>query len=321
MRRAVDVPLAHRAEHWRRLLTTAIAPMDVRLREGPGTLDSVAAAPLGRVQVARVSIGPGGVHRTRRHIGRRDPAAYHVVLHVAGDADLQHQGRGGRLTPGTLSVVDLAEPFACRHSAETIVALTVPKSLMPLSEADVNGVTGVPLSGSEGAARLLAGMLRELSGRLDEVDPQSSARLGVALVDLVAATITPLLRHRPGESANTMASRRRALLLQIHRYIEERLAHPDLGPEQIAAAHHISLRYLHKLFESQATSVAGLIRQRRLEGCRRDLLDPNQGHRTVSAVGASHGFVSDTQFSRAFRSRYGVPPGEFRRAHLQADPG
>lgn len=80
----------------------------------------------------------------------------------------------------------------------------------------------------------------------------------------------------------------------------------------IAAAHHISVRYLHRLFEAEDKTVASWIRGRRLERSRLDLLDPALAGRPVSAIGARWGFTSAIHFSRAFRAVYGLPPGEYR---------
>jgi AraC-like DNA-binding protein len=44
--------------------------------------------------------------------------------------------------------------------------------------------------------------------------------------------------------------------------IEARLGDPELDPDQIARASFISTRYLHKLFESEGTSVCRWIRRR-----------------------------------------------------------
>ena len=52
----------------------------------------------------------------------------------------------------------------------------------------------------------------------------------------------------------------RALLLRVRAFIEDRLVDPGLTPAAVARAHHISLRYLYKLFEAERTSVAALIR-------------------------------------------------------------
>jgi AraC-like DNA-binding protein len=80
----------------------------------------------------------------------------------------------------------------------------------------------------------------------------------------------------------------------------------------IAAENHVSLRYLHKLFETQQMTVAGWIRQRRLERCRRDLRDPALSHLPVSAIAARSGLIDAAHFSRVFRAAYGISPSEYR---------
>jgi AraC-like DNA-binding protein len=108
-------------------------------------------------------------------------------------------------------------------------------------------------------------------------------------------------------------SRERTLLLRIHAFIEEHLGETELSPGIVAAAHHVSLRYLHRLFEAQDTTVAGWIRRRRLERCRRDLADPAFRAVPVAAVAARWGLPDSAHFSRLFRRTYGLPPAEYRR--------
>ncbi len=127
--------------------------------------------------------------------------------------------------------------------------------------------------------------------------------------------LTVALGERLGVSgAIPTASRRRALLVQIHAFIEAHLGDRELSPRSIAAAMYISVRYLHKLFENEQTTVVDLIRRRRLEHCHRDLLDPSLDAVPVSAIAARWGFSTPAHFSRLFRTTYGVPPVELRNA-------
>jgi AraC-like DNA-binding protein len=113
-----------------------------------------------------------------------------------------------------------------------------------------------------------------------------------------------------------------ALRRRVHAFIEQRLADPALSPAVIADAHHVSVRYLYKLFEGRHRGVAGWIRSRRLERSRRDLLDPALAARPVSAIAARWGLVDPAQFSRLFRAAYGTPPLEYRRTMGRASgPG
>ncbi len=85
----------------------------------------------------------------------------------------------------------------------------------------------------------------------------------------------------------------------------------------IAAAHHISVRYLYKLFETDmpGQGVADWIRQRRLERCQRDLLDPALQGRPVNAIEARWGLADAASLSRMLRTAYGVPPAYSRVLH------
>lgn len=93
-----------------------------------------------------------------------------------------------------------------------------------------------------------------------------------------------------------------ALRSRVVGFIEARLSDRDLTPAKVAAAHHMSVRRLHKLFEDQPLTVAALIRRRRLEQCRAELAGTD---RTVAAVAARWGFADPAHFSRLFKATYG----------------
>ncbi|HWS50049.1 MAG TPA: helix-turn-helix domain-containing protein, partial [Microbacterium sp.] len=107
----------------------------------------------------------------------------------------------------------------------------------------------------------------------------------------------------------------RALVQRIRGYIDRNLASTELGPAAIASAHFISTRHLHGLFQEQGMTVSTWIRTRRLEQCRRDLLDPMLADRPVAAIAARWGFVDAAHFSRAFKAAFSVSPSEYRAAH------
>jgi AraC-like DNA-binding protein len=100
-------------------------------------------------------------------------------------------------------------------------------------------------------------------------------------------------------------------------FIEAHLADPALDTSMVAAAHHVSPRYLQKLFEAEGLTVAGWIRTRRLQRCHRDLHDPMLASVRIGTIGVRHGFADANHFSRLFQQAYGVSPRSLpERLHL-----
>jgi AraC-like DNA-binding protein len=144
---------------------------------------------------------------------------------------------------------------------------------------------------------------------MDRYHPAEAARLSTAALEVLATRLAQELecdRWVPPET------HRRVLLTRVHAFIQQHLGDPELSPGMIAAAHHVSLRLLHKLFQEQGQTMAGWIRQCRLERSQRDLVDPTQASRPVAAVAVRWGFGSTTHFTRAFRAAYGLPPHHYR---------
>jgi AraC-like DNA-binding protein len=108
------------------------------------------------------------------------------------------------------------------------------------------------------------------------------------VTDLLATLIAEL-------AGDTMAVQsddpRRELVLRVRQYINHHLGDQELTPEMIADAHRISVRYLHRIFEGEGTSVSRLVQQRRLEECRRELARRAPVNRTVSAVATLPGHL------------------------------
>jgi AraC-like DNA-binding protein len=150
--------------------------------------------------------------------------------------------------------------------------------------------------------------LQDLVRNADSYRPGDTTRLVTITLDLITTMLARELDH--GRSLPPDSSRQ-ALLAQIHAYIGKHLADPELSLEAIAAAHHVSVRSLHRLFQAQDTTVMAWIRARRLDHSRRDLADPQLRDRPIHAIAARWGFTAP-HFTRIFHTTYGVRPQDFR---------
>jgi AraC-like DNA-binding protein len=85
-----------------------------------------------------------------------------------------------------------------------------------------------------------------------------------------------------------------------------------LTPSSIAQACQINVRYMHRLYALEKETLARYILRRRLEECARALASPYRS-RSITEIAFAYGFKSATHFGRAFRQRYRVTPGKYRR--------
>jgi AraC-like DNA-binding protein len=209
---------------------------------------------------------------------------------VPGDLTTQDSSR-----PYT---IDIAEPFE-------LIVFNFPKYLLGPHADHIRARTAMRIAGDSGLAARVAPFLTGIVDGLDDGSIIETDGLTDTMVGLLRSLFSTGRPAVPGDQAGL-------LLRRIRAYVEEHLPEPGLGPEQIAAAHFISVRYLHKLFEGEETSVSRFVQQRRLERCRRDLAAPTLAGHTIESVATAWGMTNPDHFSRVFRAAYGCSPRQWR---------
>lgn len=317
--RADEAPAKSRLADWCDRITGIIGPHEVRAPYGIDARDRLVVGEVGPVLVGDMWSGrPAWVHRSRRNILRSDADDELCKVHVMarGHGVVRQDGRDARLGPGDFAFVDLSRPAHWDMSPMRCVVIGFPRRLLPLETDGTARLTAVRVRGDRGVGRLVSSLARQLPRQLGDPSPASPAspavatRLGTAILDLLTVALASQV---DGSAQVPVQTQQRALLVRVHAFIEERLSDPGLSPAVIAAAHHMSVRSLYNLFEDQETTVASWIRRRRLERCRRDLLDATQRTVPVSTIAARWGLTNPAHFSRAFRAAYGMAPIDYRR--------
>uniref|UniRef100_A0AAU2VF12 Helix-turn-helix domain-containing protein n=1 Tax=Streptomyces sp. NBC_00003 TaxID=2903608 RepID=A0AAU2VF12_9ACTN len=267
---------------------------------------------LGHVRVSVLEYSGIRSRRSPALVRACDPELLQLGVTRSGRQSLA-QGRGAASTGGAeLLLSDTSQPYEAEvapdgaHARSLLVQ--VPRNSLTVPRAKVSALIARPLSAADGLGALLVQTLARAEADAAHYRPQDTHRLGAVAAQLVDAFLAHHL-----DLADPPESRPQALLTSIHAFIDRHLADPGLSPAPIAAAHHISVRYLHRLFASEGTTVGSTVRGRRLERCRLELADPRLLARPVRAIGARWGYTNPADFNRAFRAAYGMPPGEYRR--------
>jgi AraC-like DNA-binding protein len=188
-----------------------------------------------------------------------------------------------------------------------VITLVFPRSMLALP---VDTVVALTAAGpGEGLAELAADFAARLLAGAGSYSAPTRSRLGLVLLDLVSAALSSYLDL----GAIAADDRRQVRLAQIDQYIWRNLGDPQLSPPAVAAANHISLRYLHRIFSDEhGQTIAAFIREARLQRCRRDLADPLLASWSIERVARRWGFTDLASFSRTFKQALGVSPSAFR---------
>ncbi|MYV97758.1 helix-turn-helix domain-containing protein [Streptomyces sp. SID3343] len=311
---SADLPVDDRVGAW--VETTALALVTTKFKSlDPTTFGArLQAMQLGPTQVTSMAYGPLVSQRTPALIRQSDPEQYQLALIRTGCQGIEQARSSALLEPGDLVFYDSSRPFVAAVESgpagrSESVLVQFPKRLLPLPHAD--RLLATPLSGTHGVGHLLARFMTTLADEPERFTPQDATRLGGIALDLATAT---LAHHLDGETIAPSRSPGDVLFLRITSFIDQHLHLRELGPSTVAAAHQISLRYLHRIFQQHGASVGAYIRHRRLDRCRHDLAEPSLRHLTIHAIANRWGFAQPSDFTRAFRSATGMTPSQYRAA-------
>jgi AraC-like DNA-binding protein len=288
------------------------------------------------------------VHTPLAAAGERDlvrgaePDAYQLEFVLSGRCVVECRGQLERLRFGDFTIRDMSRPSALAFPTTAVtrlLRLSIPRDLAMRHFPAVTKVIGVRVPGNRGPGALLAVVLAQVAQDLELYAAVERIWISTAVLDLVGAALAavagePAVADRHDDRHDDLRDDLRGDLRgdlrddlrddlrgdlrgdlrdDIYAFVEERLGDPDLSPAMIAKAHHISVRYLHKLFQGSGFTLGQWVRRRRLDRCRRDLGDPALADRPVAAVAARWGFSDAAHFSRSFRAAYQATPSDYRR--------
>jgi AraC-like DNA-binding protein len=243
-------------------------------------------------------------------LAARDANQLLIVLQIEGSVDTDSAGRCVRREAGDVAISDYARPF---HSVATDYAIlivhlareSVPAALLALEPH------GLVFPRGSGAARLIGTAMQELYAQADHLTVSEAE----AAIEGIAALTTAFARARlAGDEADHVKSRRKSAM----DFIDAHLGNAQLGPDEIAQAANLSRASLYRLLAAEG-GIRTVLVKRRLDQALQLMLTDNADERSLADIAKRCGFGGMSQFSRAFRTRFGAPPRQYRALVRQQD--
>jgi AraC-like DNA-binding protein len=264
------------------------------------------------VSFVDMASGRHAAYRDRSTIRAADAGFYVLTLQLAGEIRIAQDGRVALLKPGLFALYDSGKPAALTvGDGYRSTCIRFPKTaITPRRDDPLAEITATPFACAPGLTDTVWSTVVSVNRNLEALGPH-----GPTAVRSLMTLVGTMLRGELGPHVPARPPHEE-LLERILAYIDGHLADADLDPGRIAAAHFLSPRALHSLFERTGTTVSRCIRERRVERCRLDLADPALAHVPASAIGARWGFPGASHFGQVFRRETGLTPAEFRRQTL-----
>ena len=268
---------------------------------------SIASFALGNVLIGQSAASAQIFRRDESVIQRSRIDHIMIQLYEEGGFTGHAEGSPIAVAQGDICCFDLAFGFLTEAPDFCNLTMIIPKSVLhPLAKSDV--FHGLVLKAHDPANALLAAHMREvlkLCSTIGETD--------VEAITQVTTEIVRLCLRMPRRQRLAPDARSGSLVERVKSYIGENLSDHDLDAEAICEVFAVSRPTLYRHFEPFG-GVASVIRNWRLSNVFGDL------ERAIGEpfhkIARRNGFSSGASCARAFKSRYGLSPSEFRRIRV-----
>ncbi|MCS2160585.1 transcriptional regulator FeaR [Scandinavium sp. H11S7] len=255
------------------------------------------------LKLSTVTTANVNLYRTKNEISKQNDSWFYTVFQLEGQAIIEQNERQTVIQPGDITLVDASRPCSIiwqQRSRQT--SLLLPRSLLEqqlrVGESHCVQRLGKNLPMVQMSHRLLQESMnnRELSGKESE-----------AALEAIVCLLRPVLQQQ-----EVTPSRRDKQFDKVVQLIDSHLQSEMLRPEWLANETGMSVRSLYRMFANKGLVVAQYIKNRRLDLCAKAIRSAADDEK-LAGIGFSWGFTDHSHFSTAFRQRFGMSPGEYRK--------
>jgi len=317
---SLAVPPTKRYDYWLRSNICGLEvsrPNDKQKRDFLAEVTSL-ATPNSELHYARADSYEGS--RTPRHIRADESDALSLLYVLDGRVDMQY-GREPDIVAraGQFVAYDASCPNRIRLSdRHSLIEVSVSRERL---SASLPRATLAPFLICEALnhsrlAKLLGAHLAAFPQHVGMLNP--SERL--ALLDTSEAFAITTIENALTSAYGDRRTHHTGLFAAAQRHIRQHLGRQDLDADDIALAIGCSRATLYRVFSHHQSSVAGYIRELRLQQLMALLQQPERKEK-IAELAARCGLFDTSNLNRLFKRRFDASPNEIRASHQSVRVG
>lgn len=259
----------------------------------------------GALKLSFVDARQARLFRTPQEVAAGEGGKYFAVFQLDGTAGMAQGDSRALLSAGDITLIDASRPSDFTYSDNSRqLSLILPSQLVEQTLRFNQVRCGHRIAATSPIALLSHRLILEATRQ-----PDLSRQEGEATLEAIVSLLRPAISQADDDSDPHERTFRKTL-----NFIDQHIRSEELCPEWLAREVGMSTRGLYRMFAKKGLVVARYIKNRRLDLCAESLRQAGKEQK-LSVLGYSWGFSDSSYFSTAFKTRFGVAPGEYRKQH------
>jgi len=264
---------------------------------------------IGPITISTLESSALKYNRNRYNVGKENEDYFLITMPEVAPIHFSQNGREVKCMPGEIIIEGSADPYIFEYEQPNrLTVVKIPGNILRDKIYNIDNLCATNLTEKVGSSAIFKDYLASVKRQLENISTDLSLVVSTQIVDLLVIALDTKTKTIPCADKPVQK-------IHIHRaqhYINMNLANSKLSPHMIAESCSISLRYLHQVFEHTGWSVAGWIKERRLEECFNALSNPNNFNVPIAQLAYRWGFSDQAHFNRSFKSRFNMIPSAAR---------
>jgi AraC-like DNA-binding protein len=273
----------------------------------------ICAGQISNIGLSTVITDQCDVIRTKESIKGSSADEILLSLQQSGTTTLVQDNRETRLTAGHFALYDTQRSYKLHVEEDTEqLVIKIPRQQLEAQLGNITLFTAQKMSFENPLSKLAFNFITTLPSICDDLNEGTAETISKQAIDIISQAFSHECRH----NGTPIIQSRFTTLMRLKSEIETHLNNHEFKPSNAAALIGISVRYANELLSAENTSLEKYIYERRLERCRKNLINPKLKTMSIAEIAHTNGFTSASHFSRRFKEKHHMTPQNYRKEKL-----